>query len=59
MNKQSGPSSFLQSGDSQNEFEVLHEIIKKARLNLTQGIWDYISGSTESETTMKRNRFAI
>ena len=39
-----------------DEFECLHEFIAKARNNLKQGEWDYISGGAESETTLKRNR---
>jgi isopentenyl diphosphate isomerase/L-lactate dehydrogenase-like FMN-dependent dehydrogenase len=42
-----------------NEFENLHEIIRKARQNLTQEAWDTLVGGTETETTLKRNRLAI
>ena len=41
------------------EFFALHEIITAAKINLSQNIWDYLSGGTESETTVKRNRLAI
>jgi glycolate oxidase len=41
------------------EFECLHEFIVKARKALKQGEWDYISGGSESETTLKRNRMAL
>jgi glycolate oxidase len=40
-------------------FECLHEFIVKARANLKQGEWDYVSGGAESETTLKRNRMAL
>ena len=33
-----------------------HEIIAEARRNVTQFIWNYISGGAESETTLRRNR---
>jgi isopentenyl diphosphate isomerase/L-lactate dehydrogenase-like FMN-dependent dehydrogenase len=42
-----------------SEFENLHEIISKARQNLSQNAWDYIIGGTETETTLKRNRLAL
>jgi glycolate oxidase len=42
-----------------HEFECLHEFIVKARANLKQGEWDYITGAAESETTLKRNRLAL
>lgn len=42
-----------------NDFATIHEIIRMARTNLTQGAWDYMAGASESETTMKRNRRAL
>jgi glycolate oxidase len=41
------------------DFQVLHEIVAKARQNLNQNNWDYIVGATETETTLRRNRLAI
>jgi isopentenyl diphosphate isomerase/L-lactate dehydrogenase-like FMN-dependent dehydrogenase len=41
------------------DFQVLHEIVAKARQNLNQNDWDYIVGGTESETTLRRNRLAL
>src|SRR5947209_15873114 len=41
------------------DFQVLHEIVAKARQNLNQNNWDYIVGGTETETTLRRNRLAI
>ncbi len=41
------------------DFQVLHEIVAKARQNLNQNDWDYIVGATETETTLRRNRLAI
>jgi len=40
-------------------FMNLHEIVAKARQNLSQNDWDYIVGGTESETTLRRNRLAL
>src|SRR5215813_2865846 len=41
------------------DFQVLHEIVAKARQNLSQNDWDYIVGATETETTLRRNRLAL
>ena len=49
----------MSEGSISNEFATIHEIIKTARMNLTQGAWDYMAGASESETTMKRNRRAF
>ena len=35
------------------------EIIQLARRKLAQGAWDYATGGSESETTMRRNRLAF
>ncbi len=42
-----------------DRFQTLHEIVKAARANLTQGPWDYLIGGTETETTVRRNRQAL
>jgi isopentenyl diphosphate isomerase/L-lactate dehydrogenase-like FMN-dependent dehydrogenase len=42
-----------------SEFQTIHEIVKAARRNLSQGAWDYLTGGCETETTLKRNRHAI
>ncbi len=41
------------------DFVSNQEIIMAARRNLTQNVWDYLTGGAESETTMRRNRFAL
>jgi isopentenyl diphosphate isomerase/L-lactate dehydrogenase-like FMN-dependent dehydrogenase len=41
------------------EFDNLHEIISRARQNLSRYAWDALVGGTETETTLKRNRLAI
>jgi glycolate oxidase len=41
------------------DFVSNQEIIMAARRNLTQGVWDYLSGGAESETTMRRNRLGF
>lgn len=35
------------------------EIVLAARRKLNQNVWDYLSGGTESETTMRRNRLGL
>lgn len=42
-----------------DEFLVLHEFVKAAREKLSSGVWDYLIGGAETETTLKRNRQAI
>src|SRR5665213_3263566 len=46
-------------GASGEEFQNLHEFVRKARTNLNQNAWDYIVGAAETETTMRRNRMAL
>ena len=41
------------------EYLVLHEFAKKAKKNLSKETWDYLIGAAETETTFKRNRFAL
>jgi glycolate oxidase len=42
-----------------NEFQLLQEFYKAAREELSDGVWDYLVGGAESETTLKRNRAAF
>src|SRR5918994_3541034 len=41
------------------DFVTNQEVIMTARRNLTQDVWDYLSGGAESETTMRRNRLGF
>ncbi len=41
------------------EYLVLHEFVKKAKAKLPKETWDYLIGAAETETTFKRNRFAL
>ncbi|MBI4339348.1 MAG: alpha-hydroxy-acid oxidizing protein [Chloroflexi bacterium] len=41
------------------DFVTNEEAIQAARRNLDQGAWDYLTGASESETTMRRNRLAF
>ena len=42
-----------------SEFLVLHEIIRAAHGKLEGELWDYVTGSTGTETTQRRNRLAL
>jgi hypothetical protein len=53
------PATAAQISADTNEFQNLHEIVRKARTNLDQNAWDYIVGGTETETTLRRNRMAL
>ncbi|MBI2296315.1 MAG: alpha-hydroxy-acid oxidizing protein [Betaproteobacteria bacterium] len=41
------------------DFVSLQEIVLAARRNLTQELWDHLSGGSDSETTLLRNRQAL
>src|ERR1700732_3775006 len=49
----------VELGAGGEEFQNLHELVRKARANLNQNSWDYIGGAAETETTMRRNRMAL
>src|SRR5580693_7341295 len=49
----------VELGASSEEFQNLHEFVRKARANLNQNAWDYIVGAAETETTLRRNRMAL
>ncbi len=41
------------------DFVSNQEVIMQARRNLSQNVWDYLTGGAESETTMRRNRSGL
>ena len=47
------------SNEPNVDFETLHEIVQRAKLNLSRHLWDYLVGGTETEMTLKRNRHAL
>jgi glycolate oxidase len=49
----------VELGASGEEFQNLHEFVRKARTRLNQNAWDYIVGAAETETTMRRNRMSL
>ena len=55
----SRPARNVELGASGEEFQNLHEFVRKARSRLNQNAWDYIVGAAETETTMRRNRMAL
>ena len=44
---------------SVSQIPTLQELVRAARANLDQNVWDYLVGGAETETTLKRNRQAI
>jgi isopentenyl diphosphate isomerase/L-lactate dehydrogenase-like FMN-dependent dehydrogenase len=42
-----------------SDYVTNEEIVQAARRRLPQGPWDYLTGASESETTMRRNRLAF
>ncbi len=34
--------------EAADEFQTLHEIVKRARKNLSREVWDYVVGGAES-----------
>ncbi len=41
------------------DFQCLHEFLPAARAKLSDNIWSYLVGATETETTLRRNRLAL
>jgi isopentenyl diphosphate isomerase/L-lactate dehydrogenase-like FMN-dependent dehydrogenase len=42
-----------------DSFLTLHEFVKAAKMRLNPNIWDYLTGGTETETTLRRNRQSL
>jgi len=59
MNEAPRPPRNTELGASSEEFQNLHEFVRRARDNLNQNAWDYIIGAAETETTMRRNRMSL
>jgi isopentenyl diphosphate isomerase/L-lactate dehydrogenase-like FMN-dependent dehydrogenase len=53
------PAAAAELGASGEEYQNLHEFVRKARSKLNQNAWDYIVGAAETETTLHRNRMAL
>src|SRR6201991_2257527 len=53
------PTRNIELGASGEEFQNLHEFVRKARARLNQNAWDYIIGAAETETTLRRNRMSL
>ena len=52
-------SPHLMADDVQKEYLTLHEIVRAARDKLGDHAWHYIVGGTETESAVRRNRWAI
>ena len=48
-----------EAADAVAQVRTLHELVARARRRLPDEVWDYVSGGTETETTMLRNRHAL
>ena len=44
---------------AEEAFHSLTEVVARAQVKLPRGVWDYVAGAAETETTMMRNRLAI
>ena len=44
---------------SVSHIPTIQELVRAARTNLDQNVWDYLVGGAETETTLRRNRQAI
>ncbi len=40
-------------------FHTLHQIVQRARANLSRNHWDYLVGGADSETSLRRNRQSL
>ena len=45
--------------ENADHLATFHEIVEQARRRLSDGVWSYLVGGAESETTMRRNRQAL
>jgi glycolate oxidase len=53
------PPEAVERGSAGDEFQNLHELIRKARAHLNQNAGDDIVGGAETETTLRRHRMAL
>jgi isopentenyl diphosphate isomerase/L-lactate dehydrogenase-like FMN-dependent dehydrogenase len=44
------------ANDIQFQFATIHELIQAAHKTVSQGVWDYLAGGSDSESTLRRNR---
>src|ERR687894_2124672 len=45
--------------EESRDFVSLQEIVRSARRKLPPELWDHLSGGADSETTLRRNRYAL
>jgi len=41
------------------EFRTLHDLAREAHARLEPGVWDYLTGAAETETSLRRNRMGL
>jgi isopentenyl diphosphate isomerase/L-lactate dehydrogenase-like FMN-dependent dehydrogenase len=41
------------------DFRNLHDLVKAARSRLDDGVWDFLTGAAETESSLKRNRMGL
>src|SRR5688572_16426614 len=58
-NEAAGASAGSTVAPQTPEFASLQEIVHAAKKKLPQELWDHLSGGSDSETTLKRNRLAL
>jgi len=46
-------------GATVDQWLLMHEIVRAARVRLPRALWDYLIGGAETETTLRRNRRAL
>ena len=45
--------------ENADHLATFHEIVEQARRRLSDGVWSYLVGGAESETTMRSNQQAL
>ena len=53
------PPDTITTDPAANEFQTLHEVVAAAHRALDRNMWDYVVATTETATTMRRNRLAL
>ena len=55
--KQVTDADMANQADLSYRFATIHELIHAAHKTCSQGTWDYLAGGSDSETTLRRNRY--
>jgi glycolate oxidase len=57
--RQAAIAAIIEDESTMTEFACSQEVAEAAHRKLPRAIWDYINGAAGSDTTMRRNRFAL